>query len=173
MNISLTDEQISNLLDHEVPIMSYSELIDRGVLNVLSNIPSNAVVFLVRQKLNYGHWCLCWIKTEGSEKGIHCYDSYGNIPDSKEWKKKLTSKTLKQLHQDNPYLLNQLYNSGIPIYFNEYPHQIINKNISTCGRHVVCRASFLDLDTNEYNKLITSKGVSPDELVVKLTTNYI
>lgn len=173
MNIALTDEQISSLLDHQIPIMSYSDLIERGVMNVLRETPSNAVVFLVRQKPDYGHWCLCWLKTKGSEQGLHCYDSYGNEPDGKEWKQNLTEKTLKQLNQENPYLLSQLYESGKSIYFNEYQHQNINKNISTCGRHVACRASFLDLDTDEYNDMITSKGMPPDLVVVKATNDLI
>jgi hypothetical protein len=173
MNISLTDEQIRHLLDNEVQVMPYSELIEKGVMNVLRQSPSKAVVFLVRSSNEYGHWCLCFLKTNGSEQGIHCYDSYGNKPDSKAWKKGLTKKTLKQLHQENPYLLSELYETGKPIYFNEYQHQSYNPNVATCGRHVVCRASFTDLDTDEYNELIHSKGISPDELVVNLTNDYI
>jgi hypothetical protein len=173
MNVSLTDTQIKNLLDNEVPVMPYSELIKKGLMNVLRNSPSKAVVFLVRSSQKYGHWCLCFLKTSGSEQGIHCYDSYGNKPDSNAWKNSLSKKTLKQLHQENPYLLSQLYETGKPIYFNEYQHQNYNPNVTTCGRHVVCRASFTDLDTDEYNNLITSKGITPDELVVKMTDEYI
>jgi hypothetical protein len=173
MNIALSDEQISDLLDHQIPIMPYSELIEKGLMNVLRETPSKAVVFLVRQKPDYGHWCLCWLKTKGNEQGLHCYDSYGNEPDSKEWKRNLTKKTLKQLNQENPYLLSQLYESGKSIYFNEYQHQDINRNIATCGRHVVCRACFLDLDTDEYNDMITSKGMSPDQVVLNATDNYL
>jgi hypothetical protein len=173
MNISLTDTQISDLLNGEVPVMPYSELIKKGVMNVLRKSPSNAVVFLVRHRETYGHWCLCFLKTNGTEQGIHCYDSYGNKPDSKAWKKNLSRKTLKQLHQENPYLLSQLYDTGKPIYFNEYQHQTYNPNVATCGRHVVCRSSFLDLDTDEYNDLITSKGITPDQVVVKATEQYI
>jgi hypothetical protein len=174
MNISLTDTQISDLLNNEVPVMPYSELIKKGVMNVLRSSPSKAVVFLVRQQPTYGHWCLCFLKDKGrSEQGIHVYDSYGNKPDSKAWKKNLSRKTLKQLHQENPYLLSQLYDTGKPIYFNEYQHQAYNPNVATCGRHVVCRASFLDLDTDEYNDLITSKGMSPDQVVVKATNDYL
>jgi len=174
MNISLTDTQISNLLNNEVPVMPYSELIKKGVMNVLRSSPSKAVVFLVRQQPTYGHWCLCFLKDKGrSEQGIHVYDSYGNKPDSKAWKQALTKKTLKQLHQENPYLLSQLYDTGKPIYFNEYQHQAHNPNVATCGRHVVCRASFLDLDTDEYNDLITSKGMSPDQVVVKATKPFL
>jgi hypothetical protein len=173
MNISLTDTQIGELLNEEVPVMPYSDLIKKGVMNVLRESPSNAVVFLVRSEQKYGHWCLCFLKTNGTEQGIHVYDSYGNKPDSKAWKKNLSKKTLKQLHQENPYLLSQLYDTGKPIYFNEYQHQAYNPNVSTCGRHVVCRASFLDLDTDDYNSLITSRGITPDQVVVNATNDLI
>ena len=172
MNVSLTDTQIRNLLNNEVPVMTYSDLIKKGVMNVLRNSPSKAVVFLVRSGLSYGHWCLCFLKTNGKEQGIHCYDSYGNIPDGKAWKQGLTKKTLKQLDQENPYLISELYNTGKPIYFNEYHHQANDGN-SCCGRHVICRACFLDLDTDEYNNLITSKGMSPDKFVVKITHPFL
>jgi len=174
MNVSLTDTQISDLLNNEVPVMPYSELIKKGVMNVLRESPSNAVVFLVRSASKYGHWCLCFLKNKGqTEQGIHVYDSYGNKPDSKAWKQALSKKTLKQLHQENPYLLSQLYDTGKPIYFNEYQHQAYNPNVSTCGRHVVCRASFLDLDTDDYNSLITSRGITPDQVVVNATKDYL
>lgn len=173
MQRALSDTEIQNLLDNEVPVMSYSDLIGIGLMNVLRQSPSKAVIFLVRQREDYGHWCLCFLKERGNEQGLHCYDSYGNVPDSKNWKQGLTKKTLKQLHQENPYLLGELYNSGKAIYFNEFHHQSLDPSISTCGRHCVVRASFLDLDTDEYNDLITSKGMSPDELVVKLTDEFI
>jgi hypothetical protein len=173
MDKSLTDEDIIKMTNNEIPVMSYSDLINTGLMNVLRESPSKAVIFLVRQREDYGHWCLCFLKTSGNEQGLHCYDSYGNVPDSKNWKRGLTKKTLTQLHQENPYLLRELYNSGKAIYFNEFHHQSEDPSISTCGRHVVCRSCFMDLDTDEYNDMITSQGISPDELVVKLTDEFL
>jgi hypothetical protein len=173
MDKSLTDEEIMNLTDNEIPVMSYSDLVKYGVMNVIRESPSHAVIFLVRQNEKYGHWCLLFLKDSGSEQGLHCYDSYGNVPDSKNWKRGLTKKTLTQLHQENPYLLSELYNSGKAIYFNEFHHQANNPSIATCGRHCCVRACFMDLDTDEYNHMITSKSLTPDELVVKMTKDFL
>jgi hypothetical protein len=173
MNYSLTDEDIRDLTDYEVPVLTYSELIDRGVLDSLLESPSHCIIFLVRQNQTYGHWVCLFLKLKGSEKGIHLYDSYGNVPDSKEWKKNVSDQLLVDLHQDEPYLLKELYDTGYNIFYNEYQHQDRKNNIATCGRHAVCRSCFTDLDTDQYNNMITSKGISPDELVLELTQQFI
>jgi len=170
MNYSLTDSDIRNLTDNEVEVCTYSELLDRGVLNVLLSKPSHACIFLVRQSKSYGHWVLIWLKTQGRERGLYIYDSYGNTPDSKEWKKYVSKDILKAVHQEEPYLLKELYDSGFNIYYNEYPHQSLSEKIATCGRHCVVRSEFLEMDTNDYDKLINQGNLSPDEKVLELTT---
>jgi hypothetical protein len=170
MDKSLTDTEMRELTDNEIPIMTYSELVDNGVLNVLLSTPSKACIFLIRQSLDYGHWVLIWLKNEGRERGLYFYDSYGNTPDSEEYKKYVSTNVLKAVEQDEPYLLKELYDSGFRIYFNEFPHQIDKKDISSCGRHCIVRSSFLDMDTNDYDKIITAGSLTPDEKVLILTS---
>jgi hypothetical protein len=177
MNYSLTDTDIKRIVGDHVPVIPYSELIKNGVLNVLMSCPDHCCIFLVRQSEHVGHWCLCFLKTKGSEIGIHIYDPYGNPPDGDDWTKRVANNVLHQLHQEKPYLLKELYNSGYKIYFNEYEHQNRDDSIQTCGRHCCVRASFLDLDTNQYNKqlnMIAKKnGLSTDELVCELTNSFL
>jgi len=173
MNYSLTDTDLKRIVGDNIPIMPYSSLIDSGVLNVLMSSPEHCCIFLVRQSENVGHWCLCFLKTKGSETGIHIYDPYGNPPDGEDWSKRVAYNVLEQLHQEKPYLLKDLYNSGYKVYFNEFQHQSRDPSIFTCGRHCCTRASFLDLDTKQYNKMITGHGISPDELVCEMTNNYL
>ena len=170
MDVSLTDDDVRRLTDNEIPVMVYSDLIEKGVLNVLLSTPSMACIFLYRTSENYGHWLLIWLKTQGKEKGIYVFDSYGNTPDSEEYKKYVSESVLMSVHQDEPYLLKELYDSGFRIYFNEFPHQIDKKNVATCGRHCVVRSSFLDMDTDEYDKMITAGSLTPDEKVLILTS---
>ena len=59
-------------------------------------------------------------RDKGKEKGIHIFDSYGNTPDCKEWKQGINAKLLEELGQEKPYLLEQLYDSGFDMYYNEY-----------------------------------------------------
>ena len=173
MDKSLTDTEMRELTDNEIPIMTYSELVDNGVLNVLLSTPSMACIFLIRQSINYGHWVLIWLKTEGKEKGLYFYDSYGNEVDSHEYKKYVSTDVLKAVEQDEPYLLKELYDSGFRIYFNEYPHQSSSDKISTCGKHCCIRSCFLEMDTDEYNDMITKGDLTPDEKVHLLTTQNI
>lgn len=167
---SLTDTEMRELTGNEIPIMTYSELVDKGVLNVLLSTPSMACIFLIRQSMTYGHWVLIWLKTKGKEKGLYFYDSYGNEVDSHEYKKNVSTNVLKAVEQDEPYLLKELYDSGFRIYFNEYPHQEKNDKIATCGKHCIVRAEFLDMDTDDYNDMITKGDLTPDEKVHILTT---
>ena len=173
MDYSLTDTDIKILVDNEIPVMTYSELVENGVLNVLLSNPYHACIFLVRQSENYGHWCLIWLKKEGNEKGLYIYDSYGNTPDSNEWKKYVSEDVLKSVHQEEPYLLKELYDSGFNIYYNEYQHQSKNKNSAVCGRHCIVRSCFLDMDTDEYNDMITAGNISPDKKVLELTRFFL
>ncbi len=170
MNKSLSDGDVRELTDNEIPVMTYSDLIEKGVLNVLLSNPNMACIFLIRQKIDYGHWVLIWLKTKGKEKGFYFYDSYGNEVDSKEFKKFVSESVLKAVHQDEPYLLKELYDSGFRIYFNEYPHQESKEGIATCARHCIVRSSFLDMDTEDYNKMITEGDLTPDEKVLILTS---
>jgi|LauGreSuBDMM15SN_2_FD.fasta_scaffold27432_2 hypothetical protein len=169
MNYSLTDSDIREFVENDIPVMTYSELVDDGVLNVLLSSPSNACIFLVRQSETYGHWVLIWLKKEGNEKGLYIYDSYGNTPDSKEWKKYVSEDVLKSVHQEEPFLLKELYDSGFNIYYNEYKHQSNDKNVASCGRHCCVRSCFLDMDTDEYNNMITEGNLSPDKKVLELS----
>jgi hypothetical protein len=173
MQTPLTDEQLAKMTDYQIPIMLYSDLIENGVINSLMQSPCKCVIFLVRQEETSGHWCLCFMKEKGSEIGVHVYDPYGNPPDSKNWKKYVKNDILESLHQEQPYLLKELYNSGYNIYFNEFKHQKKGDNIQTCGKHCILRSCFLDLDTDEYNELLKRKcesmGVTPDELVCIMT----
>jgi hypothetical protein len=173
MNYSLTDTDIKQIVGDGIQVIPYSELIEKGVINVLMTSPEHCCIFLVRQTENVGHWCLCFLKTKGNEIGIHVYDPYGNPPDGEDWTKRVANNVLEQLHQEKPYLLKELYNSGYKIYFNEFKHQSRNSSIQTCGRHCCVRSSFLDLDTNQYNKMITGHGVSPDKLVCELTNCFL
>jgi hypothetical protein len=117
-----------------------------------------------------------FLKDKGKEKGIHIFDSYGNTPDCKEWKQGINAKLLEELGQEKPYLLEQLYDSGFDMYYNEYQFQDLSKNVSSCGRHCCCRSYFTDLDTDEYynmiNRIIDDVPFinNPDEVVLTLTT---
>jgi hypothetical protein len=176
MEYSLSDSDIRNLTDNNVSVLTYSEVIENGLIKSLLESPSKCIIMLVRQQPTYGHWICIFIKENGKEKGIHIVDSYGNTPDSKQWKKGINDTVLEELGQEKPYLLEQLYNSGFDMYYNEYALQDLDKNVNSCGRHAVCRSYFTDLDTDEYynmiNRIIDDIPFinTPDEVVLTLTS---
>jgi hypothetical protein len=179
LNHSLSDTEIRKLTDNSTVVL-YNGI--GNILETLHNSPNNTLICLVRQTQTYGHWICIFLKTEGSEQGIHVYDSYGNEPDSKKWFKNINAQTLQELGEDKHQLLQLLYETTLPIYFNEYKHQSSCKTsngepIQTCGFHCVMRATFNDLDTNEYNQLIKKKcaelHLTPDELVASTLQAYL
>jgi len=182
INKSLTDGEIRYLTDNEVYVGVYSDFIKkakkkRGIIEFLMDYPQKTAIVLVRQKKTYGHWISIFLKVEEPEQGIHVYDSYGNLPDASDWYNNINRSMLKTLGEDQANLSLMLLKANCPIYFNEYQHQkdidIDGSTITTCGFHAVIRAIFNDLDTNQYNKFITSHGEDPDHFVVSLIQPFL
>jgi len=183
MNHSLSDKEIKKLTDNGA-IYTYSELTNPNVnmIDLLNKEPNKTIICLVRQTPSYGHWICIFLKTKGSEIGIHVFDSYGNIIDSKKWFNGIPKDVLKELGEDSQQLIKSLYKLEIPIYYNQYKYQSNDllpsgEPIQTCGFHSVLRATFNDLDTNEYHNLIKKKCIqlhmTPDELVVSMLQAFL
>ena len=129
----LTDSDIRHELGESCKIIKYEELDDYESIQQLLPKKSDYVILLFEQKLNVGHW-VCIVRKNDD---IYYFDPLGNRPDrSLEW---LSYYLNKSLGQEIPFL-SHLFNKSIKtfkIYFNEYPFQSENNNISTCGRWCV------------------------------------
>ena len=83
---------------------------------------------------------------------------------------------LKEItNQNYPYLSQLLYDSGIPIEYNDYQFQELAKDIKTCGRHCIVRVLFKDLLLDQYHQFMTQlcykNNMNYDQLVTYITTN--
>ena len=179
INKSLTDGEIRYLTDNNSYVGIYSDFIKKvkknGIVNFLKQYES--AIVLVRQKKTYGHWICIFLKNEEPEQGIHVYDSYGNLPDASDWYNNISRSMLKTLGEDKANLSLMLLKANVPIFYNEYQHQkdrdIDGSVITTCGFHTVIRTTFNDLDTNQYNKFITSHLQDPDHFVISLIQPFL
>lgn len=166
---SLSNYEISMLLNKKVNIVTYPELINYKTLDELLG-PNEAVIILYETKKRSGHWTLLFKLDDNT---VEHFDSYGIVPDDELEFIKESYRNIS--NQDIPYLSQLLYNSKYNIEYNEFPLQEKRKNINTCGRHVVVRLLYRDHDIYEYVNMLTNSTNNPDIFVTYFTnlmSNY-
>lgn len=172
LRYSLSDKDISIFLKKynvKHKILLYDELNYIDIKDFIKDMENNvSYIILYRSSNNYGHW-VCINKVNN----IICFfDSYGIFPDDEK----------KYINEDFLFNSNQLYNrlsellyeSKYDIHYNEVKLQKKCRNISTCGRHVIC---FLLSNKNieDYQRYILDyckiKKITPDVFVSVITKN--
>lgn len=159
----LGDDDIRTLLGSGIRITNYTKLHEKHSINELFDRQGRGVLFYPQQNEQQGHWC-CLIR-KGRE--IEFFDPYGDPPDFQ--KDTISDRKLEQMNMDEPYLLRLLKNSNCKVIFNKEPLQELKNNISTCGRHIVCRLLHFRYPLRRYREIIRRSGNTPDEFVVKMT----
>lgn len=148
--------------------IAYPELSQFNNINdVFGSNDSIALLYL--QNHNYGHWvCL-----NRNGENIEFFDPYGILID-KQLKYNSKHKN-NELNQNYFYLTRLLYNSEYKISYNEFSFQSKGSNINTCGRHIICRILYKNIDLYKYKKLIDKIqkeiGFNPDDIVTIITQN--
>lgn len=160
MNVSLSDADIRNQAP-DLNILRYNELQNITPHELLSKIP---LVILYQKTNDTGHWVLL----DRTPEGIEFFDPYGFKPDEE-----FNFLSYKQPH----YIAKLLYCLHLTKYkinYNQYQFQQKTLGINTCGRHVLIRHEFNNKTLDEYkssiDKLANQLNVSPDQLVVQLTS---
>jgi hypothetical protein len=160
---ALTNDEISELLNGHVKVMTYSELKKYHHIDELLE-PYGCAIILYQTKKNFGHW-IALIK-QGPHIIEH-FDSYGIKPDNEL--KFVKSYMRSELGQDYPHLTYLLYHCDYQLSYNQYRLQKFKKNISTCGRWCVTRCILRNVPLDEFVKLFKIKGYTPDDVVTLLT----
>jgi hypothetical protein len=161
----LSDSDISRFIPN---IVKYSELKDINPRKLLNELP---VVILYETGPNYGHWTLLHRLKNGN---VEFFDSYGFKPDEEFYfidKGYQYPHYLWKLLVDIKKLLGR---NGI--HYNEYHLQSSSdRRVATCGRWVILRHLFNDVDIDAFNRgvigLSGRLGISPDELVSRIIQN--
>lgn len=164
---STSGKQLKDFLGGKVKVIAYPELRKYDTIEELLS-PYGAVIILYLQKQGYGHWTCVFYQDANT---IECYDPYGLfVDDELDWKMD------KYFREENgleyPMLSLLLYEAfdRYIMTFNEFRFQKLQKDVSTCGRHVVCRILFRDLSLLDYYQLMYSTDYTPDELVTLITS---
>lgn len=162
LEYSLSGEDIGNLLNKQCNIVPYNEIKNfNNIFDLMGPYRKCAILYLT--SANYGHWTCIY----EHNNTIYFFDSYGCIPDGQF--KFIPNKLNKELGQDFSYLVNLMYNSKLPVEYNEYKLQKFKKGINTCGRWCAVRMQYPEVSINDFNKIFKNKSLSPDELVCLLT----
>lgn len=163
---ALSGSDIQKLLNGSTRVIKYSELSKINDLNQLL-FGYNSCVILILSKENYGHW-VCITR---SGNILEFFDSYGYFVDDPIYFKN-TSKYFRKVNgQDFPHLtsLFLIAANEYVITYNELHFQKMSPNISTCGRHVVCRIKYKNLDLYKYYDFLKSIDNDLDKVVTILT----
>lgn len=163
LSYSLSDDDIRKLLGSGIQITNYTKLSEKKDINELLDNKGRGVIFYPQQNEQQGHWC-CLIRN-GRE--IEFFDPYGDPPDYQ--KDTIPDDRLERMNMDQPYLLQLMKNSRCKIMFNKVPLQELANDVSTCGRHIVCRLLYYKHPIRSYREIIRKTGLSPDEFAVKMT----
>lgn len=180
MAIALSGEQIQKLLPYNVRVFRYPEIKDFDNVDRLLEPYGAAVILFDTSKLptgqHMGHWtALMRTFDDDRNSSINFFDSYGFIPDDE--KKYIDKQYMNVVGMTDNYLTKLLWDSKKKyddvIEYNEVKLQKMNKDISTCGRHVAMRLIMKDISMNEYQdfmrSLVKKYKKTPDEIVTILT----
>lgn len=166
-SISLSDEDIKRLLNNNINIITYTDLVNTCNIDDILD-PFGACIILYLTQENYGHWtCLHKINNDLLE----FFDSYGTIIDDEL--KSIERNFRKKSKQNYPHLTSLLYECPYDISYNHYPFQKKNNNIKTCGRHVVTRLLLKDLSLDDYIDFMKSFNYDADYVVTYITNNLM
>lgn len=160
--IPLSSDDIERMLKGKTRIISYKQLMKKNNINEVLE-PFGSCVILYETKDAFGHW-ICLLKRGNI---IEQFDSYGYIPDNQ---RKFIPEAYKKMHYPEKYLVKLLLDSGYKIRYSEFKLQDANdENVASCGRWVVMRILFKDLDEYQFKNLFTGKSLKPDLLVTYAT----
>ena len=167
LSYSLSDDDIKKLLGGDIKITTYPDLEKKQSLNELFDRHGRAILFFPQENQQSGHWTA--LIKNGRE--IEFFDPYGEPPEKQ--KESLPKSKLDELRMNKPSLANLLDNSGYRIYFNKIQLQKFSNDVTTCGRHCVCRLIYHKFPVERYRQMIDRSGDNPDEFVTKMTYNNL
>jgi len=156
----LTDGEIRQVLGNNVSIMTNREL-EEQVSDILDCFDDEGrfILLYTPQDPTSGHWvCLMLEVIEGRPYAIHYFDPYGEKPDIPA-----------DLGDQPPTLTELLEKSKLPVYYNTHQYQTERSDVATCGRWVITRLLYKDLDEDEFYDVVKRFKGPPDDFVVGLT----
>lgn len=145
-------------------VVGYPDLTNYNTVDEVLG-PSTSCVILYETRANVGHW-VCLFKRD--DETLEFFDSFGEKPDRQL--KHVSTHFRHVLGEQVPLLTHLLNQSPYKtIIFNNVKLQRQSSSINTCGRYCVLRLLKRKLTIEQFRKLLTREGQTPDEVVTELT----
>ncbi len=148
MEKSLSDADLKRL-NPSLNVILYSELKNMTPLDVLSKLP---LAILYQSTETTGHWTLLLQHYDG----IEFFDPYGYKPDQE-----FSFLKYKQPHYIAK-LLYILHLNNHKIHYNEYQFQKMMPGINTCGRHIINRMYYRNMNIDQYKNIMDRVAYNGD-----------
>lgn len=160
----LSSDDIYNFFDGKIKILTYKD-VDK--FNTLDDLlyPWDRVVILFEKEPRKGHWTSLHRNLKGE---IYFFDSYAIKPPNQL---KYSSGMNRYLKQRRDTLLRLFENHLIK--YNPISLQKWKKGVNTCGRWVIARLSFPELNSYEFANLIKSQTDDPDKFITEVTNKFL
>lgn len=168
-----TDKQILKVAGADTKLITYPQLKRFKTIDDVFGNKNKVIILYIHNETNNnieGHWC-CIIRHPSY---IEFFDSYAMMPDDIIMMK--SSDDRENTHQEHNYLSKLLYDSEMPVEYNEFPYQEQSDDINTCGAHTGIRCRFSDIDLTDYQYIfntLKSHGVDTDKIVVELARLFL
>lgn len=171
VDYSLNNFEITNALGNRSSVYKYKDL---RRLKSLDSFMRNKdyLIILYEYEPNYGHWtCILKQKSPGKKYTYEFFDPYGSLPDSMM---RNIPKTIRNKRgMEFPDVLRLLNSSDREIHYNNYKLQKFKEGVNTCGRWVIVRAMFSNLNIDQFNKMIKGLDKDGDRFVTDFTNMFI
>lgn len=165
-------EDLEYMLDNQVHIVSYQELLTFNTLDDLLEDYGAAIILYPNAGTNVGHWC-CIFFMPGTDI-IQFFDPYGVYPDDQLDDFNYDSDTIHKRTQFPPKILELLLDTPYRVRYNEFPLQNLSLAANTCGLWCVFRLKNRSLTEEQFKKLFydvpVNKNISPDLALSRLTS---
>ena len=169
---AVSNYDFEEIFGDECKVITYSELSTYDSIDdLLYEREGILFIFILYEvKKNYGHWTLLI----NHQSYIEFFDPYGYKPD--EELKFTNPDYRKKYNMDFPYLTFLLYESELPIQYNDRQLQKFEKGVNTCGRWCIVRCQFFDINVDKFADYFVNLNkkdrLNGDKLVTYLT-NYL
>ncbi len=136
----------------DIAKMSFTQLLPKPISGLLLLMQDHR-----HENKKVGHFVLLM---RHPRSGITFFDSYG-----------FGLHRLVRLTRNKPHLERILSRIGHQheVHDNRIKFQHREKDMQTCGRHVICRWNAAALTAKEYAQLMRLPGMNPDEIVTMMT----
>jgi hypothetical protein len=170
-SISLSDSDILTALDGKCSLMAYEDLEHYSdIESVLGEHGACVILYQTSSDTN-GHW-ISLFKHPTKQDTLIFFDSYG-FPIDSELK---LSKFNLRVHNGEvvPHLTHLIEQSTYKVESNNFKYQSNRQNDNECGRYVIVRLLFRDLDIKQFHHFLSNgfEGLTYGDTVTLLTISF-